>query len=69
MILLPPAFEMPDSISWPEFKWMAMWDLIVAAFRSQDLFPLWGSEKSILRRKRLFSSAALLAVTRVQAQW
>ena len=28
-----------DSISWPEFKWMAMWDLIVAAFRSQHPFP------------------------------
>ena len=69
MILLPSAFEMPDSISWPEFKWMAIWDLIVAAFRSQDRFPLWRSEKSILRRKKSFSFATLLAVTRVKAQW
>ena len=48
----PPADRMASNIcdgvsmSCPAFKWIFIWDLIVAAFRSQAPFPPWGSEKS-----------------------
>ena len=36
------------STSLPEFRYALTWFLIVAAFQSNDSFPPWGSEKSLL---------------------
>lgn len=47
----PPCVRVAVSVSCPEFRWTAMWDLIAATFLSQDPFPPCGSEKSILDRQ------------------
>ena len=57
-IALTPGIPLPDSVvlfiwltvstSLPEFRYALTWFLIVAAFQSNDPFPPWGSEKSLL---------------------
>ena len=57
-IALTPGIPLPDSVvlfiwltvstSLPEFSYALTWFLIVAALRSNDPFPPWGSEKSLL---------------------
>ena len=57
-IAVTPGIPMSDSVvlfiwltvstSLPEFRYALTWFLIVAAFQSNDSFPPWGSEKSLL---------------------